>query len=334
MSTLLNILDYSPIDEGTNARQALLATTELAKRAEELGFHRFWVAEHHHVLSVAGSSPEMLMMHLATSTRRMRIGSGGVMLPHYSPYKVAENFRMLEAIHPNRIDLGIGRSPSYRSVNRALNETKGKRLSYEQQVQDVYKYLTDDTSEDHRFNSLIATPVIETAPEMWMLGSGMGSAEIAADNGTAYAFAHFAKPSETGLEAVAYYRKYFKPSLLLTKPKVMIAVFVIIAETAEYAEELAKAFDLWLLFVESANPPPYYPSVQTAKKRGISSVEKEKVMQNRKRMIIGNAEQVREEIKRVADLYQADEVTIIPNFFGANNRMEGIALLAKAFGLH
>jgi luciferase family oxidoreductase group 1 len=334
MAILLNILDYSPIDEGANARQALLATTDLAKSAEELGYHRFWVAEHHHVLSVAGSSPEMLMMHLATSTKRMRIGSGGVMLPHYSAYKVAENFRMLEALHPNRIDLGIGRSPSYQIVNRALNETKGKRVSYEQQVQDIYKFITDDTSEDHRFNSLIATPIIETIPEMWMLGTGMGSAKIAADSGAAYAFAHFAKPSEAGLDAADHYRKHFKPSRLLDKPKVMIAVFAIIAETAEKAEELAKAFDLWLLFVESDNPPPYYPSVETAKKRGISSVEKEKVIKNRKRMIIGDAEQVREEIKRIADLYQADEVAIIPNFFGADNREKGIALLAQAFGLH
>lgn len=329
----LNILDYSPIDEGVNARQALLQTTELAKQAEKLGYHRFWVAEHHHVLSVAGSSPEMLMMHLATSTKHIRIGSGGVMLPHYSPYKVAENFRILEALHPNRIDLGIGRSPSYQIVNRALNETKGKRLAYEQQVQDVYKFLSDDTTGDHRFTRLIATPIIETRPEIWMLGTGIGGAEIAAENGTAYVFAHFANPSDASLEAVDSYRQQFKPSPLLDKPKVMIAVFAIIAGTAEDAEELAKALDLWLLSVESDNPPPYYPSVQTAKRRGFSSVEKDKVMQNRERMIIGNAPKVKEEIKRIADLYQADEITIIPNFFGATNRMKGITLLAEAFSL-
>lgn len=329
----LNILDYSPIDEGTNARQALLHTTELAKRAEELGYHRFWVAEHHHVLSVASSSPEMLMMHLATSTKHIRIGSGGVMLPHYSPYKIAENFRMLEALHPNRIDLGFGRSPSYQIVNLALNETKGKKLSYEQQIQDVYHFLSDRPSGNHRFNGLIATPVIETMPEIWMLGSSVASAQIAAENGAAYAFAHFGKPSGRGLDAVAHYRQYFKPSRILEKPKVMIALFAIIAETMEKAEALAKAFDLWLLFVESTTPPPYYPSVQTTEKRGFSSIEKEKIVQNRKRMIIGTAEQVREEIERTADLYQADEVTIIPNFFGADNRMEGITLLAQSFGL-
>lgn len=136
-----NILDYSPIDEGSDARSALIQTTELARLAEKLGYRRFWVSEHHHVHSIAGSSPEMLMMHIADSTEKIRIGSGGVMLPHYSPFKVAENFRVLEALHPNRIDFGIGRSPSYQLVNRALNETKGKRLSYEQQIKDIRHLL-------------------------------------------------------------------------------------------------------------------------------------------------------------------------------------------------
>lgn len=329
--TTLNILDYSPIDEGSNSHKALLETTELAKRAEELGYSRFWVAEHHHVLSVAGSTPEMLMMHLASSTKKIRIGSGGVMLPHYSAYKVAENFRMLEALHPNRIDLGIGRSPSYRIVNKALNEEKAKRPSYVQQVKDLHKYFTDDSSSDHRFNDLVATPIIKTAPEIWMLGTGGGSAQIAGENGTAYAYAHFAKPSDAGVEVVDNYRKQFQASALLQKPKVMIAVFAVVADTSEEAEEIAKAFDLWLLFVESANPPPYYPSVQTAKNRGLSSVEKEKVTKNRKRMIIGNPQQVKKEIERISDLYQAEEITIIPNVSGAVNRMKGIELLAKAF---
>src|SRR5690606_31262284 len=124
----LSILDYSPIDEGKSAHNALWDTTELAKYAEMLGYKRFWVSEHHFVDSVANSSPEMLMMHLATSTSKIRIGSGGVMLPHYSSYKVAENFRMMEALHPNRIDLGIGRSPSFRVVNQALNEGKTKKV--------------------------------------------------------------------------------------------------------------------------------------------------------------------------------------------------------------
>ncbi|MDN7246139.1 LLM class flavin-dependent oxidoreductase [Planococcus shenhongbingii] len=319
----LNILDYSPIDEGGTAREALLQTTELAKFAEQLGYKRFWVSEHHKVMSVAGSSPEMLMMHLAASTNSIRIGSGGVMLPHYSAYKVAENFRVLEALHPNRIDLGIGRSRSYLKVNQALNGNK--RIPYDQQIEDLQQYLTDA-------NELIATPVVETAPEMWMLGTGGSSAELAAAKGTAYAYAHFARPAMSGVEVVDTYRKRFQPSKLLGKPKVIIAVFAVVAETAEQAEEIAKAFDLWLLFVESDISPPYYPSIETAAARGFSAAEQEKVAKNRKRMIIGDAETVKAEIERIAELYGADEVTIIPNVSGAKNRMKGIELLAEAFG--
>ena len=320
----LNILDYSPIDEGSSAREALLQTTELAKLAESMGYKRFWVAEHHKVMSVAGSTPEMLMMHLAASTSSIRIGSGGVMLPHYSAYKVAENFRMLEALHPNRIDLGIGRSRSYLKVNQALNGNK--QISYDQQIDDLQQYLTDS-------GELVATPVTETAPELWLLGTGGGSAELAAAKGTAYAYAHFARPAASGVEVVKTYRNSFRPSKLLDEPKVILAVFAVVAETAEEAEEIAKAFDLWLLFVESDMPPPYYPSIKTAKARGFSAREQEKVDKNRQRMIIGDAESVKAEIERVAEQFKADEVTIIPNISGAENRMNGTRLLAEAFGL-
>ena len=330
----LNILDYSPIDEGETGREALLQTVELAKLAERLGYHRFWVSEHHQVFSVAGSSPEMLMMHLASQTDTIRIGSGGVMLPHYSAYKVAENFRLLEALHPGRIDLGIGRSPSYRIVNQALNESRGIRSSYLQQVKDLQKFFTDDTESEHRFQELKATPITDTAPDLWMLGTGGEGAEIAAKQGTAFAYAHFARPSTKGIETVAAYRQDFQPSKLQQKSEVAIAVFAIVGETAEEAEELAKAFDLWLMFVESDTQPPYYPSVDTATKRGFSSAEQEKVTRNRKRMIIGEAAQVKAEIERIAELYQADEMFIIPNVSGADNRMNGIRLLADAFGLN
>ncbi len=257
------------------------------------------------------------------------------MLPHYSPYKVAENFRMLEAFHTNRIDLGIGRSPGFRMVNRALNEARDKRISYDQQVKDLYKYLTDNTNEEHRFRELIATPAIETIPQIWMLGRGSESARIAAANGSAYVFAHFAPSSSSnGQKVVKEYRRHFKPTSLLEKPKVMIAVFTIIAETTDEAENIAQAFDLWLLSVESNHQPPYYPSTQTAKDRGRSIVEEEKVTQNRTRIIIGDPKQVKAGIEEVADMYQADEITIIPQFYDAKNRMKGIKLLAEAFRLN
>jgi len=331
----INILDYSPIFEGANAREALFHTRELAQLADRLGYHRYWVSEHHYVFSVAGSTPELLMMQLAASTNHIRIGSGGIMLPHYSSYKVAENFRMLEAFHPNRIDLGVGRSPSFQMVNRALNEARGKRVLYEQQVKDLIKYLTDNTNEEHRFRELIATPVIPSIPEIWILGRGSGSAEIAAENGLSYAFAHFAPPSSTnGQEVVKDYRRHFKPSSLLENPKVMIAVFAIIAETSEEAEIIAKAFDLWLLTIESNHQPPYFPSIQTAKERGLSIVEQERANQNRTRIIIGDPKQVKAGIEEVATRYDADEMTVILKFYDAKNRMNGIKLLAEEIGLN
>ncbi|WP_413375791.1 LLM class flavin-dependent oxidoreductase [Alkalihalobacillus sp. 1P02AB] len=331
---LLNILDYSPIFEGANAREALLHTRNLAQLADNLGYYRYWVAEHHHVFSVAGSTPEMLMMQLAASTNQIRIGSGGVMLPHYSSLKVAENFRMLEAFYPNRIDLGIGRSPSYPMVNRALNESRGKRITYEQQVKDLYKYLTDNKDGEHRFKELMATPVIDTTPQIWILGRGEGSAKIAAESGAAYAYAHFAPSSSSnGQEIVRDYRRHFKPTYLLEKPMVMIAVFAIIAETKDEAENIAQAFDLWLLSVESNQQPRYFPSIETAKARGRSAIEDEKISRNRRRIIIGDSIQVKAEIEKLADMYQAEEITIIPQFNDANNRLKGISLLAEAFGL-
>lgn len=329
----LSILDYSPIDEGATAGEALQQTTELAQLAERLGYKRFWVAEHHQVFSVAGSSPEMLMMHLAGATNKIRIGSGGVMLPHYSAYKVAENFRLLEALHPGRIDLGIGRSRSYRLVNKALNESKGIAVSYEQQIADIQKYFTDDTESNHRFQQLRATPVSDTAPEMWVLGTGEGSVKVAAEAGAAYAYAHFAKPLKSSAKLIGAYKDNFQPSRLLAQPKTMLCVFAVVADTEESAEELAQAFDLWLLFVESDTPPPYYPSVETARQRGFSASELEKVERNRKRMLIGTAGQVKRQIEELAEAYQTDEVLVIPNVAGAESRMKEIRLLAEAFGL-
>lgn len=258
----------------------------------------------------------------------MRIGSGGVMLPHYSSYKVAENFRMMEALYPNRIDLGIGRSPSFRIVNRALNEGKTKKISYEQQVIDLKKYFTDNITDEHRFQTLIATPKIPTKPEMWMLGTGEKGAEVAAKQGIGYVFAHFAKPG-AGSTIAKGYRVDFQPSHFLKQPKTMVAVFTIVGETEAEAEDLAKAFDLWLYFIESNQQPPYYPSIQTAKTRRFSAMEAEKVKENRKRMLVGTAKQVKEKIAKIAEDYKADEIMIVPIVSGIHNRKKVIQLLAE-----
>ncbi|MCU9614497.1 LLM class flavin-dependent oxidoreductase [Caldibacillus lycopersici] len=330
----LNILDYSLVDEGSSPSQALHETAELAKLADQLGYKRFWVPEQHYAYSIASSTPEMLMMYLATVTKRIRIGSGGVMIPHYSPYKIAENFRMLEALHPHRIDLGIGNSPGGRLVQAALHEEKGEtKLPYEQQVGDIIKYLTDDIDSEHRFQKLIATPAIESKPEVWMLGAGGRSTKIAAENGTSYIYAHFFHPSPTGKEVIQQYRQNFQPSIFQNNPNVGVAVFVIIGETEQEAESLAQAFFMWLVAIETAKNPMHFPSVETAKNYIFSSFEQQKVSQLRKRAIIGTPSNVKEELLQLAEYYHADELTIVPNFPGADKRMKGIELLAAAFQL-
>ena len=182
-----------PISDGNTAAQAFSHTVTLAQEVEKLGYTRFWVSEHHNSVSLAGSSPEILISHIAAKTERMRVGSGGVMLPHYSPYKVAENFRVLEALYPNRIDLGVGRAPGGMPIaTRALQEGKMVSLDqYPEQIADVAMYLHDQVPENHHYANLKATPVIPTSPDMWLLGSSGESAKIAAQQGASFAFAQF-----------------------------------------------------------------------------------------------------------------------------------------------
>ena len=257
------------------------------------------------------------------------------MLPHYSSYKVAENFRIMEGFHPNRIDLGIGRSLGFDHANKALNEGKKERPSYEQQILDLQRYFTDETDEDFRFKYLKATPMVDTMPEMWLLGSSPNSARLAARLGMAYSFANFSPGKAAGgAKIIEQYQKNFQPSTLLEKPKVMVSVFVIVAETTEEAENLADAYDVWTLRMHTIkNQFLSYPSPETARKIKKEGLDKEKIAKNRDLVYIGNPEEVKAQIDELVELYQADEVTILPHFYGAKNRLKGIKLLADAYGL-
>ena len=240
----LSVLDQSPISDGSTAAQAFSHTVTLAQEVEKLGYTRFWVSEHHNSVSLAGSSPEILISHIAAKTERMRVGSGGVMLPHYSPYKVAENFRVLEALYPNRIDLGVGRAPGGMPIaTRALQEGKMVSLDqYPEQIADVAMYLHDQVPENHHYANLKATPVIPTSPDMWLLGSSGESAKIAAQQGASFAFAQFIN-GYGGPEVMEAYKKQFQPSYLGDKPKSIVAIFVICGETNEEAEKIASSLD-------------------------------------------------------------------------------------------
>lgn len=329
----LSILDYSPVDEDGTDRQALQQTVQLAQSAEQLGYHRFWVSEHHYLPPLAGSSPEMLMMHLADRTTRIRIGSGGVMLPNYSTYKIAENFRMLEAFHPGRIDLGAGRAAGAGRIGKsALNEGKTEPLSYEQQLSDLIRYLHDEELAEGRFPGLKATPVIDTHPELWLLGTGQGSAKLAAEHGTALAFAHFINSSVIGPDAARRYRREFRPSAQLSKPKTMVGIFISIADTEEQARQQAQSWEYWLLMSENKGLRKQgLPSPETLAAQSYTASDLEAIKSKQSRIIIGTPHAARARIEQLAARYEADEVLVLPMVYGFDNRMRMIRQLAEVF---
>ncbi|WP_121662073.1 LLM class flavin-dependent oxidoreductase [Metabacillus litoralis] len=322
----LSVLDQSVISEGQTAINALQNTIELAKITEELGYTRFWVAEHHNSNGMVGTSPEILMSQIASNTKKIRIGSGGVLLPQYSPYKVAENFKMLETLFPNRIDVGIGRSPGGSTITR-LALTDGIRKSmneFPRQVSDLQDYLFDTNSSSQPIHNVKAYPSIQTFPEMWLLGVTHRGARLAGEMGTSFTFGHFIHPTN-GLYAMETYRRNFQPSKTQSSPKANVCIFVVCSDTQEKAEEIAVSQDLWLLAVERGLDT----RIPSPKQKKLSPRDKEKIMENRKRMIVGTPQKVREEIQRLSDYYQTDEFMIINNTFNFEDKVRTYHLLAE-----
>lgn len=388
----LSILDYVPIFEGRSAHEAFQHSVELAQRAEQLGYVRYWVAEHHQVRSVASSAPEMVMMTLLEQTSNIKIGSGGVMLPHYSPYKVAEQFKMMEARHPHRVDMAIGRSPSFNNVNAALNENKERKLDFDTQLDDLNKYFNDDIDKAHRFKTLLATPLIPTKPEMYILGMSERSAKLAGRRGLPFVIAKMGQSSSAIEEVINVYKnefarwhgRYWKSSdddvndafgrtshgsseedfagdlhrgvndysgehmheaseedsrghvheafkelSGGVKPYVILATFVVTGDNEVEVEELLSALQLWLLRINYLDQPQFYPSIETAKNRVYSEREKEKLKQNKRRIIYGSPREVSRQLKDIKTLFGVDELMILPNVYGEDARFELIELLAR-----
>lgn len=329
----LSVLDHSHVNEGRSVKDALNETVALAQEAERLGYSRFWVSEHHGTASLASSSPEVLIAHLAAHTEHIRIGSGGVMLPHYSAYKVAENFKLLEALHPGRIDVGLGRAPGGMPIaTRALQEHKRVDIDlYPQQVTDLNDYLHDVNPADHRFAGLRAFPETQTIPELWLLGSSDGSARIAAQLGTAYAFAQFF--GAAGDEALQHYFAYFRPSAYNSKPKALAAVMVICGDSEDEARQLAKSNELFFLKLLSGQELSYLPSVKTATEYPYSAAEHQMIEQMRSRRFIGTPLQVKEGLKRYADRMNLDELMIVSHIHDFDKRIQSYRHVAEAFDL-
>src|SRR5581483_4778214 len=243
----LSVLDQSPVRSGAKPVDAIRETLTLAQACDRLGYTRYWLAEHHSTPALAGSAPEVLIGQVAARTSRMRVGSGGVMLQHYSPLKVAESFRVLETLFPGRIDLGLGRAPgSDQLTARALaGPAGGSPEFFPQQVGDLLAWLGGEPPPEHPFAKVRAMPTGDTVPEVWLLGSSDQSAALAAHFGTAFSFAHFIN-ADGGARITRAYAREFKPSPLLAAPLASVAVFVVCAEREEDAERLSRSRDLFI----------------------------------------------------------------------------------------
>src|SRR5262249_35753712 len=233
-------LDQSPVRSGGSVSDAIHETLELAELCDRLGYHRYWLAEHHSTPGLAGSSPEVLIGQVAARTSRLRVGSGGVMLQHYSALKVAESFRVLETLFPGRIDLGIGRAPGSDQLTARALRDDGRPDYFPQQISDLMGFLHGTLPPRHVYAPRLAMPTGPTAPEMWLLGSSDASAAVAAHFGTGFSFAHFIN-QDGGADVTRAYRRQFRPSQWLDTPRSSVAVFVVCADTEAEAQRLAES---------------------------------------------------------------------------------------------
>lgn len=330
----LSVLDQSPIRSGATPAQAIQETLQLAELCDRLGYHRYWLAEHHATGGLAGSCPEILIGQVAARTRRLRVGSGGVMLSHYSALKVAEHFRMLEALFPGRIDLGIGRAPgSDQRTAMALRHGPGS-LSIEyfpRQVVDLMGFLKNALEPDHPFQGVEAMPTGPTIPELWLLGSSDESGALAAHIGSRFAFAHFINP-HGGEYVLDAYRRHFRPSAELTRPEGSVAVFVLCAETEERASWLRKSRDLWLLKLRKGELGPI-PTPEDADAYPYSEHDRLMLEANRERSIVGTPAQVKAQLEALATRFGVAEVVIVTISHDFAARLRSYELLAQVFGL-
>ncbi len=325
MSIVLSVLDQSPISEGSTGADALRNSIDLARHVETLGYARYWVAEHHGTPMLASAAPEILIGAIAAATDRITVGSGGVMLPHYSPLKVAEQFSMLAGLYPGRIDLGLGRAPGTDPPTMyALQRDRrqGSPDDFPEQLAELLAYLEDDFPDGHMFARLAALPGGPDRPEVWLLGSSPQSAIWAAELGLPYAFADFINPA--GAELAQLYRDRFQSSLRRSEPYVAVASSVICAETDAEAERLSASARMAFSLLRRGQLIPV-PRVETA----LRYLDGHEASTGR-RWIVGGPETVRAGVDALVAEYGADEVMAVTITFDHDARKRSYELLAAA----
>jgi luciferase family oxidoreductase group 1 len=334
MALTLSVLDQSPISEGSTGVQALRNTLDLAGLAEQLGYHRYWVAEHHGGPMLASAAPEVLIGAIADRTSSLRVGSGGVMLPHYSPFKVAEVFSILAALHPGRIDMGLGRAAGtdpLTTVALQRDRTHAMPDDFPQQLAELLGHLDDTLPREHPFARL--SPVLPgrpETPEPWLLGSSPQSAIWAGQLGLPYAFADFINSG--GAEIAALYRERFEPGVRLAAPRTIVAAWALCAETTEEAQRLAASSRMTLRMLRQGRliaVPPIDKALRFLDKEG----EPAGGTLPGRRGIIGDPATVRAGLEELAAEYGAEEAMVVTITYDHGARRRSYELIAEAFGL-
>lgn len=329
-----SVLDQSPHSAGSPQDLAIRESIALAQLCDDLGYERYWVSEHHNSSSIVGTAPEILMAAIAATTRRIRIGSAGIMLPHYSALKVAEQFRVLDAIAPGRIDLGIGRAPGSDGLTaHALNPHSNAAEEFPRQVQELQNWVSGmPLPAGHPYRSIAALPTGATTPQMWILGSSNYGAQLAAHFGLPYAFAYFFSEGAGVDEALDLYRRNFRASALQPKPLPSICVWALAADTEGEARRLLMTREYWRTgFDKGLRLPLAAPEDAAA----YAYSESERVMIDKlwSAALVGTGEQVAEKLDALAKRLDLQEMVINTWTFDPQARRHSYALLAKAFGL-
>lgn len=325
----LSVLDTAPVWQGSTPAQSLRDMMDLAQRVERLGYRRYWVAEHHNTLSIASSSPPVLVGQLASVTSTLRVGSGGVMLPNHPPLVVAEQFGTLEALHPGRIDLGIGRAPGTDPLTaQALRRTTEAGEDFPGQLIELTGYF-DGPNTGAEGHPVHAIPAEGNRPSLWLLGSSDSSAELAGRLGLPYAYAHHIRPDGVG-SALDVYRSAFRPSATLPDPYVMVATFVIAADTQEHAEWLSSSLGMMILRMRGGLSQGRHTPPAQAAAHPYTDDERALIRQHLSTRIVGGPDTLRRKVTDLLERTDADELMAITLIQDRADRCHSYELLAEA----
>ncbi len=332
MARPLSLLDLTPITTNSTVAEAVQLSADLATLAEQLGYHRVWYAEHHNSPGLASGSPEIMIEHIASRTSRIHVGAGGVMLPNHAPLKIAETFRLLEALHPGRIDLGLGRAPGTDSITAFAMRRSAEALradDYPEQLAELIAFDDGSFPADHPFRTIRPVPTDVKLPPIWLLGSSDFSARLAAEVGLGYAFAAHIN-GRGAIPAMLDYRQSFAPSARFAEPWAILTVSVTVGETAEHARELSRVNDLLLLRLRSGQLGKY-PTLEEARQYQFSAAERQMIDSMPMRSFVGDADEVYRQVSDLAARTRADELMLTTFLPEAADRRRMVTEMARVF---